>query len=81
VVLPQATRTLVSDAVSRTPAVATWTAIAAVASFRQRLRAAEMARALTFGPSSRVPAGGFQRLVVRPRVRSASRLERRMPSG
>lgn len=77
VVIPQAVRNVLPDLVSNTVEVVKLTSIASVVALPELLYAADMARSVTYNPSSLVLAAAIYLALLWPCVRLLSRLEHR----
>ncbi|KZD12627.1 amino acid ABC transporter permease [Oceanibaculum pacificum] len=78
VIVPQAVRNVLPDLVSNTVEVVKLTSIASVVALPELLYSADMARSVTYNPSSLVMAAGLYLLLLWPCVRLLSRLEHRV---
>lgn len=77
IVIPQAVRNVLPDLVSNTVEVVKLTSIASVVALPELLYAADMARSVTYNPSSLVLAAAIYLALLWPCVRLLSRLEHR----
>lgn len=77
VVIPQAVRNVLPDLVSNTVEVVKLTSTASVVALPELLYAADMARSVTYNPSSLVLAAAIYLALLWPCVRLLSRLEHR----
>lgn len=77
IIIPQAVRNVLPDLVSNTVEVVKLTSIASVVALPELLYAADMARSVTYNPSSLVLAAAIYLALLWPCVRLLSRLEHR----
>jgi len=77
VILPQATRNVLPDLVGNTLEVVKLTSLASVVALPEMLYAADMARSITYNPSSLVLAAAMYLALLWPLVRLLSLMEHR----
>ncbi|MBU0723853.1 MAG: amino acid ABC transporter permease [Alphaproteobacteria bacterium] len=78
IIIPQAVRNVLPDLVSNTVEVVKLTSIASVVALPELLYAADMARSVTYNPSSLVMAAALYLALLWPCVRLLSRLEHKV---